>query len=458
MSQTLDPASVEPVSVPADDIFRPHAMTHTPAWLSTLQDQAKQTMARNGVMTGKEEHWRFTQLQPILRTQFKPAEAEYASDLFDQYTFGSDAGVEIVFVNGVYSPDLSRLDDTIDGLTVTRISKAGASTVHGARVQQTLGTLIDLNLHSFAADNTAHFSDGIYIHIRASAVIEQPVHVLNITIGHDQPTVAHTRLLVIADDNSQCTLVESYVGSGARSLCNAVTEIVCGQHVHIDHCKLQQESKASFHIGNMQVKIGQGTEFVSHAVTIGARISRNDLGVQLAGRGAYATLNGLVLIGDVQHADNHTILHHAAPDCPSHELYKHVLSDKSSAVFKGQILVDRIAQKTNAKQSSKSLLMSDTANMNSMPALEIYADDVKCTHGSTIGPIDEDLVFYLRSRGIDADAARHLLTYAFAADVTRRIKVAPVRRRIEDIMAGEHGLPQDLRINDLGAFDDAVIR
>ena len=433
-------------------------MTDSPIWFQSLQQHARDTFALKGLPTGKEEAWRFTQIQPILRTTFKLAEPEFASEIYEQFSFGDEARIEIVVVNGVFSPELSRVNNPAKGLSVMRLSKAVASPVHSAIVQEFFGQVVDINAHPFAAMNTANFSDGMLIHVAKGSVIDQPVHVLSITIGHDQPVVCHPRLLIVAEDNSECTVVESYVGSGSRSLCNAVTEIVCGQDARMDHCKLQHESSASFHVANMQVRIGQNAQFVSHAISMGARISRNDLGVKLNGRGAYATLNGLVLIDDVQHCDNHTMLHHAAPDCPSHELYKHVLADKASAVFKGQIFVDQIAQKTNAKQSSKSLLLSDTANMNSMPALEIYADDVKCTHGSTIGPIDEDLVFYLRSRGIDAIAARHLLTYDFAADVTRRIKVAAVRRRVEDFMAAQHGLPQDLRINDLGAFDEAVIR
>src|SRR5581483_5837995 len=173
--------------------------------------------------------------------------------------------------------------------------------------------------------------------------------------------------------------------------------------------------------------------------------------------GADATLNGLVVLRNNEHCDNHTLLDHAAPRCPSHELFKHVLGGSSSCVFKGKILVRQIAQKTDSKQTSKSLLLSDDARMDSQPALEIYADDVKCTHGSTTGPVDEEQVFYLRSRGVGLEAARHLMTYAFAADVTRRIKVEPVRRRLEDFLAAQHGLPQDLRITDLGAHDEAAV-
>jgi Fe-S cluster assembly protein SufD len=246
------------------------------------------------------------------------------------------------------------------------------------------------------------------------------------------------------------------VGSQGTYFTNAVTEIICGKDCHIDHCKLQQESPEAYHVATMQVRLDRASVFVSHSASIGSRLTRNDLNVIMAGEYADATLNGLVLASGTQHIDNHTLLDHAAPNCPSHELYKHVLDDKSTGVFKGKILVRQIAQKTDSKQTSKSLLLSDDAYMNSQPALEIYADDVKCTHGSTTGPVDEDMVFYLRSRGVGLDASRHLLTYAFAADVTRRIKVEPVRRRLENFMAAQHGLPQDLRITDLGSHDETA--
>ncbi|MGN6626479.1 MAG: Fe-S cluster assembly protein SufD [Tepidisphaeraceae bacterium] len=431
--------------------------TDSPAWLQTLRETARATFTSQGLPTGKEEAWRFTKLQPIVRETFTDAEPADGADLHGQYTFGDEACVEFVFVNGHFSAELSRLDHAPKGLTVSTLVDA-CTGPHAELVKKQLGQVGDPSGHAFALFNTADFSNGAFVHVKRGATIETPVHFLFINVGGKSPVVSHPRILAIAEENSEATFVESYVGRGSKYLCNAVSEFVVGDDARIDHCKLQRESTEAFHVANMQVRIGKQTQFVSHAISIGAAVSRNDLAVELGGRGGYATLNGLVLIGGTQHCDNHTLLDHAAPDCPSHELYKHVLADKASAVFKGQIFVNQIAQKTNAKQSSKALLLSDTAEMNSMPALEIYADDVKCTHGSTTGPIDEDLIFYLRSRGVGIEAARHLLTYAFAADVTRRIRVAPVRRRVEDYMAARHGLPQDLRINDLGAFDEAVTR
>jgi Fe-S cluster assembly protein SufD len=431
------------------------AETTAAAPLGAARSAAQAAFSANGLPAGKEEAFRFTKIAPIVRTQFAAADEADGSDLARRYSFGADAVAEVVFVNGRYAAELSQLDELPRGLTISTLTEAAAGPA-AELLGKHLGTLADPEKHPFVAYNGVNFVDGVFLHIARGATIEKPIHLLFISRGESTPAAAHPRVLAVIEDNAEATLVESYVGSGEKYLTNAVTEIVCGQDCRIDHCKLQQESTSAFHTAAMNVVIGRQTQFVSQAINVGALVSRNDLSVKLDGPGAYATLNGLVLLEGEQHCDNHTLLDHAKPDCPSHELYKHVLADSASAVFKGQIYVNQMAQRTNAKQSSKSLLLSDKAMMNSMPALEIYADDVKCTHGSTIGPIDEDMVFYARSRGISDEAARHLLTYAFAADVTRRIKVAPVRRRIENVLAARHGLPQDIAITDLGEFDEAA--
>jgi Fe-S cluster assembly protein SufD len=266
------------------------------------------------------------------------------------------------------------------------------------------------------------------------------------------------RVLVVAEENSEAAIVETYAGEdGGVYWTNTVTEIVLARNARLDHNKLQQEGRSAFHTALMQVHLESESAFVSHSTSLGSKLTRNDLQVLFAGERAEATLNGLVYARGDQHIDNHTLLRHEKGHCPSHELYKHVLADKATGVFKGKIFVQKDAQKTDSKQTSKSLLLSDTAFMNSQPALEIYADDVKCTHGSTIGPVDPNAVFYLISRGLSLAQARHLMTYAFAADITRRIKVTPVRARIEDFMAAQHGLPQDLRITEEAAHDVALL-
>jgi Fe-S cluster assembly protein SufD len=249
--------------------------------------------------------------------------------------------------------------------------------------------------------------------------------------------------------------VETYAGlGGGVYFTNAVSEVVIGDNSRIDHARLQHETLEAFHVSTTQARVGRASGFITQSATLGGQLTRNDLNVMLAGDGAEATMNGLVLINGKQHCDNHTLLDHAAPNCPSHELYKHVLGGNATGVFRGKILVRKDSQKTDSKQTSRSLLLSDDAQMNSQPALEIYADDVKCTHGSTTGPVDEEMMFYLRSRGVSTEASRALLTYAFAADITRRIQVEPVRRYLENYMAAQHDLPQDLRITDLGRHDE----
>jgi Fe-S cluster assembly protein SufD len=427
-------------------------------WLDELRRAAMARFEQVGFPSKKDEEWRFTDLSPITKTQFKLAERvpdELATDVAASFSFGTDAVSELVFVNGHFAPGLSRIGKLPRGVKVGRL--ADAINDSGELVEPHLAKLADVERNPFVALNTGFLSDGAFLHFARGTVVEQPIHLLFVSAKGADLSVSHPRVLVIAEENVQATIVESYVGGGAGIyFTNAVTEIVAGQGSQIDHCKLQQESLDANHVATMQVKLGRDATFVSHSATIGAKLTRNDLNCHMAGQGAYATLNGLVLVGGNQHCDNHTLLDHAEPNCPSHELYKHVLSGKSTAVFKGKILVRQPAQKTDSKQTSKTLLLSDDATMNSQPALEIYADDVKCTHGSTIGPVDEDMIFYLRSRGVGLEAARHLLSYAFAADITRRIKVEPVRRRLEDFMAAQHGLPQDLRITNLGAFDEAV--
>lgn len=450
MTQVADQRMTTPTA------FRQHP-AGADAWLGELRKAGAERFAAVGFPHPKDEEWRFTPLGLITKTKFTPAHGDERSpgvgDAIEQFGFGAEAGIELVFVDGRYAPHLSRLGKPTRGVRVSSIAEA----VDDPILRQHLGKHARIEADPFVAMNAGSLRDGALIHVARGAAAEQPIHLLFLSTASSEPTVSHPRILAVLEEGARATLVESYGGAGAGAyFANPVTEIVVGQDAMLDHCKLQQESREAFHVAAMQVSLARGATFVSHSATTGGRITRNDLNVILAGERADATLNGLVIVGGAQHVDNHTMLDHAAPNCPSHELYKHVLDGKSSGVFKGKILVRQPAQKTDSKQTSKTLLLSDDAVMNSQPALEIYADDVKCTHGSTIGPVDEEQVFYLRSRGVGLDAARHLLTYAFAADITRRIKVEPVRRRLETFMAAQHGLPQDLRITDLGAHDEAA--
>lgn len=426
------------------------------AWLQRLRKAAIARFEATGFPTTSEEEWRFTNVAPIAKIPFRLARPQH-----EQITqrFSMPNAIELVFVNGFFSPQLSRLNKMPRNARIQPL--AAALQDNGDVVEPYLArhAQVENKDNPFVALNTGFIRDGAFVHIPRGAMIETPIHLQFISTASREPTVSHPRVLIVLEDGSSATIVESYIGAGSERgayLSNSVSEIVLGADARLDHCRLQQESLEAFHLAAVAAMLGRGANLVSHSAAIGSAIARMDLNVLLNGERAEATLNGLVIATANQVIDNHTLLQHEKPNCPSHELYKHVLDGKATGVFKGKIFVQKDAQKTDSKQTSKSLLLSDEATMHSQPALEIYADDVKCTHGSTTGPVDEDQVFYLRSRGVSAEAARHLLTYAFAADITRRIKVEPVRSLLEDFMAAQHGLPQDLRITDLGSAQEAA--
>lgn len=424
-------------------------------WLQTLRRAGADRFASVGYPTTREEEWRLTNVSPIAKTQFAAAEAQIDEDAIElarQSSFETDAVTELVFVNGQFAPSLSRAGKLPRGATAGTIEQAIGSDIPA--LERHLGRVADISANPFIALNTGLMRDGAVIHLGKGVIVEGPIHLLFVSTSGLEPTQSFPRILVVAEESSQLTLVESFVGGGGVHFTAAVTEIVAADDCRIDHNRVQLGGDDAYAVSALSARLDRGSQLISHAATLGGKLTRNDLAVVLAGEGADATLNGLVILGKDQHCDNHTLLDHAAAHCPSHELYKHVLDGRATCVFKGKILVRPDSQKTDSKQTSKSLLLSDDAQMNSQPALEIYADDVKCTHGSTTGPVDEEMVFYLRSRGVGLEAARHLLTYAFAADITRRIKVEPVRRRLEDFLAAQHGLPRDLRITDLGEHDE----
>ena len=437
---------------------------HARGWINALRRRGGEVFGRLGFPSNALEEWRDTNIAPLAQTPFVAAPAVAATQarpLFEQQSFGRAAAAELVFVNGHFAAELSHLPPLPQGVRAMPLERAIEE--HAELVERHLGRYAKIEEHPFAALNTGFLRQGAFVHLARGAQCDRPIHLLFLSTGSaagaDVATVSHPRVLIVAEENSESSVVETYAAAaeGPAYLTNAVTEIVAAASARIDHNKLQQESLSAFHIALMQVELAANSVFVSHSTSLGSKLTRNDLRAFMGGEGIEATLNGLVYARGDQHIDNHTLLQHEKGHCTSHELYKHVLADKATGVFKGKIYVQQDAQKTDSKQTTKSLLLSDTAQMNSQPALEIYADDVKCTHGSTIGPVDPNAVFYLISRGLSLAQARHLMTYAFAADITRRIKVATVRARIEDFMAAQHGLPQDLRITEEAASDVALL-
>lgn len=431
-----------------------------PEWLESLRAAGqKQFDAVGYPVDEKLEAWRWTNIRPIVEVAWRPGviDVESSRAMVSKFGFAKDCAAEVVLSNGHYVGELSSTSNLPAGLTVQPLADA-CKGPHAELIRQHLAVRAAATRTPFAALNQAHLNGGVFVYVRRGTAIEKPVHILCVGTPDEVESVAYPRILVIAEDNAQLTLVEDYVGpASGKYLTNGVTEIVAGQDCVIDRYKLNTESVGAFHVSLTDVIIGKNSQFIDYNATTGSAITRNDISVRLNGPHSYSVLNGLTLIGGTQHVDNHTLLEHAYPDCPSYELYKHVLDGNASGIFKGQIYVHPEAQKTDAKQNSKTLILSDNAQMNSQPALEIYADDVKCTHGSTTGPIDDSLVFYLMTRGLSLQQAKQLLIYAFAADVTRRIKVDAVRDRLESFMAAQQGLPQDFRIQELGSHDDEVV-
>jgi Fe-S cluster assembly protein SufD len=341
--------------------------------------------------------------------------------------------IEIVFVNGTFSKKHSRALVEQSGVTVQSLADLLASSPEKAKAwigKQTAG-----EVSAFASWNTAFFVDGAYVEIAPGAVVTSPVHLLFVTAEEDAFAVSSPRVLLLAGARSQATVVETYMGDGdAVSLTNAVTEISVGQGAVLEHLKRQEESRSGYHVHAIDVRQSRGSAFTQHNLAIGAQLARTDLNTLFAGEGGECTLNGLFVGSGTQHLDNHTRIDHAQPHCSSRELYKGILDGKARGVFHGTILVRQGAQKTDAMQTNKNLLLSREALVDSTPALEILADDVKCRHASTIGQLDVNALFYLRSRGIDQEHARSMLTYAFAADVAGRIKIPAIRSQIEKLL------------------------
>ena len=403
-----------------------------PAWLQTLRNQAMARFQALGFPTTKNEDWHFTSVAPIAERTFRPAAAGSVIEKadIDRFNFGENGWHTLVFVNGAFSKELS--SDAPVGNKVRVTSLASAITDGTAGIDRHIGKIATFEQHAFTALNTAFMNDGAFIEIGADAVVEKPIHLLFFSDGEG---VSHPRNLIVTARHSRATVIESYVSLGNSAyFTNAVTEISLGEGSHLDHYKLQRESESAFHVGTVQVREARVSQLHSFSLAVGGSLARTNIYTSLDGDAATCTLNGLYLTDGAQHVDNQTSIEHIAPNCPSHELYKGVLDGRSHGVFNGKVYVHPEAQKTDGKQSNNNLLLSPTARVDTKPQLEIFADDVKCTHGATVGRLDELAMFYLNSRGIGPETARILLTYAFAADVLETIELEPLRVQLEKMV------------------------
>jgi Fe-S cluster assembly protein SufD len=411
-----------------------------------------------GFPTVHDEEWKYTDVSPIVERTFKPtfAEAEAARWLpsltiqdIQPFTLEEIGYHRIVFVNGYYSRELSYLHPPAKGVQIeslaTAIEKDPVALVRYLSVG--VGFPYSYEDNGFTALNTAFIRDGAFVYIPDGVIVEVPIHLIFVGIGNSEAAsgdktapLSQPRNLIITGKNSQVALIESYVSPTSGSyFTNTITEVVMGENSVVDYYKLQYESLEAFHIGTVQVRQGRSSNFSSHSLSFGGRLVRNNITVVFEAEGGECTLNGLYVVTDRQHVDNHTMIDHAKPHCTSNELYKGILDGKSRGVFNGKILVRPDAQKTNAHQTNKNLLLSDEALIDTKPQLEIFANDVKCSHGATIGQLEEDPIFYLRSRGVDREMARTILTYAFASDIISRIKLEAVRTDIDRRLLSRFG-------------------
>lgn len=401
-----------------------------PEWLRTARTTAYARFLEAGFPTTRDEEWKFTPVTPLTQIEWQRAAGAAAVPSVETY------GIRIraVLVNGRFAPELSSLTDLPAGVTITSLRQAmSTQTLEGPSLE---------SRHPFVSLNTAFFEDGLFVHIAPRTVIEEPILLTHVTVAGHEPSMVAPRLMLVVGEQAQAQFVEAYVGSGAGSVfTTAVTEVMLGPSAVVDHVKVQQETAEAFHLASTFVHAHRASTFTSQAITFGGRIARNDISATLAGEGAEVTLNGLYVADGDTLVDTHTTIDHAFPHCPSHEVYKGILAGRARAVFNGKIIVRQDAQKTDAKQTNKALLLSGDATINTKPQLEIFADDVKCTHGAAIGQLDDDALFYLRARGISEPDARNILIHAFASDVLNGVRHDQVRAELERVLVEKLHLP-----------------
>jgi Fe-S cluster assembly protein SufD len=409
----------------------------SPAWLEPIRRSALHRFASTGFPSAREEEWRFTPVGPIAQTAWKPATGGTGSLSREQlapFVFGHSEWCTLVFVNGEYRPGLSSAGNLPAGVIASTLSEA--LTQNSDVVQRHLTRYARIEESPFTALNTAFFQDGGFLYVPAGIDLSLPVHLIFVTTTESSDTATHPRNLVVVERNARASVVESYVtlAPGTRYWTNPVTEVWTGANSWVEHTRIQRESEAAYHIATTQAEVSRDSHYRSFSMAMGGRLARHNLNARLADSYSEALLYGLYITHGEQLIDNHTVLYHDHPNCHSWEVYKGILDDRSHAVFNGKVLVKPEAQKTDAKQTNRNLVLSDFAKVDTKPQLEIFADDVKCTHGATVGQLDEIALFYARSRGVPAAEARRLLTYAFAAEVIEEVALEPVRAELNRLL------------------------
>ncbi len=400
----------------------------TLAWLRDLRARGAARFGALGFPTTRQEEWKSTSVAPVAATSFRLADGAptNAAELVGRVRIPG-AAVELVVLNGRFCPELSHTNGVPAGVRAlglaTAISADDPECTHVAQAP--------FDAHPFVALNTAFLNDGVLVVVPKGIVLEAPIHVIVVSGGAGK-VMAHPRSLLVLGANSQTSIAQTFLGAaGDAHLTNAVTEVVLGDGAILDYCADQRETDSALHFSSLYARCARGSSFRSRTVTLGGRLLRNDITAVLDGEGVDCTMDGVYLVDGDRLVDNHTTIEHAKPHCTSHELFKGILDDKARAVFNGRIIVRPDAQKTDAKQTNRALLLSDEAQINSNPQLEIFADDVKCTHGAAIGQMDEEALFYIQARGLTLRDARDLLIHAYAGEVLNGIPIESLRGQLE---------------------------
>ncbi|MEE8142619.1 MAG: Fe-S cluster assembly protein SufD [Planctomycetota bacterium] len=413
--------------------FRDSAQKGAAARLFPVRQAAISRFAEIGFPPRKDEEWKYTDVAPIAAipfVQFPEVTSGSVGELLAQHRVPGLEGPLLVFLDGVFQPEVSKIRTLPQGVRIGNL--AVALEEYPEEVEPLVR--VPEEAQAFSALNTAFFRHGAFIQLPPSAVLTDPVQLVFLSSGQTGEAAAYYRNLIVAGANSQATFVEVYGGAGETPyLTNVVTDVRVGANANIDHYKLQQEALQAFHISLLEVHMEASSRYRNHFSSLGGGLVRNEIVSTLDAEGCDCTLNGLFHADGDRHVDNHTTLNHAKPHCNSWEVYRGILNDRAHGIFSGKIVVYKDAQKTDAKQSNSNLLLSPNADATTRPRLEIYADDVRCTHGATVGQLDKDALFYLRSRGIPLQEARNLLTRGFASEVINEISVEPLREHVEQL-------------------------
>ena len=406
-----------------------------PLWLQGLREEAFERFRNTGFPTTHEEAWRFTNVSSIVQTPFRlSSENDFAVFQRDLEKYRQvEFACQLVFINGHFAPNLSWLAGLPPGLEVSGL--AAKIDEDPESVEPYLDRYRSAPLDSFETLNAAFLRDGAYVHIERGTVIRHPICLLHVSVSDDSPIMSHPRNLIVAEEGSQAAIIEDYVSlHQGVGFSNAVSELIAGDGATISHYLVERENFKSFNVSTLHLRQARDASVCSHSVLLGGCLARNNVHPVLAGEGAECTINGLYIGSQRQHLDNYMLVEHVSPHCNSRQFYNGILDEQAHGIFHGRIVVQKEAQKTDAKQTNRNLLLSDDARIDTKPQLEIYADDVKCTHGATIGQIDEDALFYLRARGIDEVSARNLLLHGFAGECLDRMDEPALRGFMEGLI------------------------